>query len=551
MSSDGPSYEHLTRRFRWRVPPRYNIAADVCDRWARDDARIALVHKSTDGTVRAYGFGEIQRQANRLANALTHWRVGRGDRVGILLPQSPEAAVSHMAAYKLGAIAVQCALVLGTEALRYRLAHCGVRVLITDRIGAEKVSLFVDDLPQELTLVVTDEPFEKAKDFHGELAKASDEYATVQTASSDPAFMIYTSGTTGEPKGILHAHQVLLGHLPGVELTHNLLPHENDLGWTPSDWAWIGGLGDILLPFWRHGLPVLAWRPAQFDPEEVLHTLAELHVRNIFVTPTALRLLQRSGWQRSSKLVLRSIGCGGEPLTEELAAWSKSTLGTGVNDSYGLTECNQVVVSTQAVPPQRHGSIGRAVPGHRVAIVDRDGAVLPPGKTGTIAIRCPDPVMFLGYWSDPEATSSSFIGEWFLTGDLGHQDDDGFFFYEGRGDDLIVSSGYRIDPYEVEACIRSHPSVSMVSVAGDPDETRTQAVKALVVLETNSAPCDALARSIQIYVKERLGAHAYPREISFVDELPLTYSGKVRRTDVRAGVSKESVGIRRSVSSER
>lgn len=533
MSADTTSYEHLTRRFRWRVPPRYNIAADVCDRWAREEARIALVHKSTDGAVRAYGFGEIQRQANRLANALTHWGVSRGDRVGILLPQSPEAAVSHMAAYKVGAIAVQCALVLGTEALQYRLSHGGVRVLITDRTGVEKVSLFVDDLPQELSVVVTDEPFEKAKDFHRELAKASDEYATVQTASSDPAFMIYTSGTTGEPKGILHAHQVLLGHLPGVEFTHNFLPHANDLGWTPSDWAWIGGLGDILLPFWRHGLPVLAWRPAQFDPEEVLHTLAELHVRNIFVTPTALRRLQQSGSQSSCKPALRSIGCGGEPLTEDLVAWSESTLGTRVNDSYGLTECNQVVVNTEAVPPQRHGSIGRAVPGHRVAIVNRSGAVLGPGKTGIIAIRYPDPVMFLGYWSEPEATSKSFIGEWFLTGDLGQQDDDGFFFYEGRGDDLIVSSGYRIDPYEVEACIRSHPSVSMASVAGEADKTRTHAVRAFVVLGTNSAPCDTLVHSIQAYVKERLGAHAYPREVTFVDELPLTYSGKVQRRDLR------------------
>ena len=538
MSSDRPRYEHLRRRFRWRVPSRYNIAADVCDRWAPESARVALIYKARDGTVRSYGFGDIQRQANRLANALTHWGVNRGDRVGILLPQSPEAAVSHMAAYKLGAIAVQCALVLGTEALRYRLSHCGIRVLITDQIGAKKVSLIVDDLPQELLLVVTDEPFENAKDFHRELAKASDEYATVQTASSDPAFMIYTSGTTGEPKGILHAHQVLLGHLPGVELTHNFLPHDNDLGWTPSDWAWIGGLGDILLPFWRHGLPVLAWRPDQFDPEEVLHTLAEFHVRNIFVTPTALRLVQQSGPQPSCKLELRSIGCGGEPLTEDLAAWCNSTLGTGVNDSYGLTECNQVVVNTEAVPPQRRGSIGRAVPGHQVTIVDRTGAVLPPGNTGVIAIRRPDPVMFLGYWSEPEATSRSFIGEWFLTGDLGRQDDDGFFFYEGRSDDLIISSGYRIDPYEVEACIRSHPSVSMVLVAGDPDETRTQAVKALVVLETNRAPCDELIRSIQAYVKERLGAHAYPRDISFVDKLPLTYSGKIRRTDVRAGVTK-------------
>jgi len=529
----GHSYERAKRAYRWCIPEQYNIATDVCDRWAEDPSRVALIHKTLNGTIRTYRFRDIQKQANRLANTLEHWGVERGDRVAIALPQSPEAAVSHMAIYKIGAIAVPCAVVLGSKALQFRLSHCDVRVLITDRDGAAKLVSVVEDLPEDMVITVIDAPLEKTRDYHKALAKASDSYSTIKSAATDPAFMIYSSGTTGEPKGILHAHQALIGHLPGVEMTHNFLPDEHDLAWTPSDWAWIGGLGDILLPFWHHGLPVLAWRPTEFDPEQALRTIPELQLRNIFVTPTALRLMQQvSPGSIASIPRLRSVGCGGEPLTDDLVEWSKSTFGTEINDSYGLTECNQVIVNSMAMPPQKRGSIGRAVPGHEIAIIDEDGVELPPGESGIIGIRRPDPVMFLRYWSDPKMTEQSFLGDWFLTGDLGRREESGFIFYEGRSDDLIVSSGYRVDPVEIETCMRSHPSISMVSVFGDPDEIRTQKIRAVVVLENGVSPSSSLTDTIQTYVKERLGTHVFPKVIKFADALPVTYSGKVRRVEL-------------------
>ena len=536
----GHSYARTKRDYRWSIPKQYNIAADVCDRWAEDPSRVALLHKRQDGSLRTCRFREIWQQANRLANTLEHWGVHRGDRVAIVLPQSPEAAVSHMAVYKIGAIAVPCAVVLGSEALQFRLSHCNARVLITDRAGAEKVAPVRERLPRGMVTTVIDDPPENTRDFHRELAKASDHYSTVKSAATDPAFMIYSSGTTGEPKGILHAHQALLGHLPGVEITHNFLPDERDLAWTPSDWAWIGGLGDILLPFWHHGLPVLAWKPTEFDPEEALRTISDLELRNIFVTPTALRLMQQVVGPKTGSLIthLRSVGCGGEPLTDDLVEWSKATFGTGINDSYGLTECNQVVVNSMVMPPQQCGSIGRAVPGHEVGIIDEDGVELPPGETGIIAIRRPDPVMFLGYWLDPERTNQVFLGDWFLTGDLGRVGEDGFLIFEGRSDDLITYSGYRVDPVEIETCLRSHPSISMVSVVGDPDEVRTQQIRAIVVLEDGVAPGTILAETIQEYVKERLGTHMFPKVVEFADTLPVTYSGKVRTADLRR-TSKE------------
>lgn len=444
-----------------------------------------------------------------------------------------------MAIYKIGAIAVPCAVVLGTKALQFRLSHCDARVLITDRVGAEKVVSVIEDLPEEIVIAVIDAPLQKTRDFHKELAQASDLYDTIKSAATDPAFIIYSSGTTGEPKGILHAHQALIGHLPGVELTHNFLPGEKDLAWTPSDWAWIGGLADILLPFWHHGLPVLAWQPSAFDPEQALRTISELQLSNIFVTPTALRLMQQvSPGQIPSIPRLRSVGCGGEPLTDDLVEWSKSCFGIEVNDSYGLTECNQVIVNSKVMSPQKRGSIGRVVPGHEIAIIDEEGAVLPPGESGIIAIRRPDPVMFMRYWSEPEMTDQSFIDNWFLTGDLGRQDESGFIFYEGRSDDLIISSGYRVDPVEIESCMRGHPSISMVSVFADADEIRTSKISAVVVLENGVTPSAALAATIQSYVRERLGSHVFPRVINFTDALPVTYSGKVRTADLQ-NASKE------------
>ncbi len=528
------SYEELCAKFRWRIPARYNIGVDVCDKWARGPDRLALIYKS--GTeVERYSFRDLKRLSNRLANALAGHGLGRGDRLGILLPQAPETALAHIAAYKLGAIAVPLFTLFGAEALAFRLSDSGAKALVTNSEGLAKISEIRDRLPALAFVFCIDGPGEDALGFHEELAAARDAFTPVDTAADDPALIIYTSGTTGPPKGALHAHRTLLGHLPGVEMPQDLFPQAGDLFWTPADWAWIGGLIDVLLPSLHHGVPVLAHRMAKFDPEEAFRLMAEFGVRNVFFPPTALKMMRRVDRPRARwDFALRSMGSGGETLGEELLDWGRETFGLTVNEFYGQTECNLVVANCARIMAVRPGSMGRAVPGHEVAIVDDSGTPLPDGAPGNIAIKRPDPVMFLGYWNDPEAAETKFAGDWLLTGDTGTRDEDGSFRFIGRADDVISSGGYRIGPGEVEDCLIQHPAVALAAVIGVPDALRGQRVKAFVVLREDARTSDGLAAEIQDFVKTRLAAHEYPREVEFVATLPLTATGKIIRKDLRA-----------------
>ncbi len=532
MLPSADSYEDLRARFRWQVPARYNIGVDVCDKWAEEPDRTALIHKQADGAVRRYGFLELKRLSNRLANVLAAQGIGRGDRVGILLPQAPETAIAHIAAYKLGAIAVPLFTLFGPEALEYRLGNSGARGLVTDQTGLEKVLPLRDRLPELETLLSIDGG--PAMDFHAELARASEAFAPCDTAAEDPALIIYTSGTTGPPKGALHAHRVLLGHLPGVEMPQDLFPQPGDLFWTPADWAWIGGLLDVLLPSLHHGVPVLAYRFPKFDPEEAFAILAEFGIRNTFMPPTALKMMRgvadpRARWPYD----LRSIGSGGETLGEELLAWGREAFGLTINEFYGQTECNLIVSNCAGILPVRQGSMGRAVPGHELAVVDSEGRPLPSGEPGIVAVRRPDPVMFLEYWRNPGATDAKFAGDWLLTGDTARQDEDGYFWFQGREDDVISSGGYRIGPGEIEDCLIKHPAVALAAAVGVPDPLRGERVKAFLVLKPGFAPCASLAAEIQDFVKTRLAAHEYPREVAFVDGLPMTATGKIIRRKLR------------------
>ncbi len=328
---------------------------------------------------------------------------------------------------------------------------------------------------------------------------------------------------------------MLLGHLPGVEFPHNFFPQENDFFWTPADWAWIGGLIDVLFPSWHHGIPVLAHRAKKFDPEEAFHLIARYKIRNAFMPPTALKLMRQVKDPRSRhKFEMRSIGSGGETLGEELLDWGKDVFNLNINEFYGQTEANLVVGNCATVMTNLPGSMGRAVPGHTVAVVDDSGQPLPTGTAGEVAIRRPDPVMFLEYWKNPKATADKYVGDWCLTGDLAKQDDEGYFWFVGRKDDVITSAGYRIGPAEIEDCIMKHPAVGMVAVVGSPDEVRTEIVKAFIVLKADVAAGDEVAADIKQFVKVRLAAHEYPREIEFVDELPMTATGKIMRKDLKA-----------------
>ncbi len=535
MLPDADTYEDLVERFAWAVPRRYNIGVDVCDRWAaREPDRPALIVAGDGGSGRMVTYGGLRALSNRIAHLLAGSGVARGDRVAVLLPQAVETAATHIAAFKRGAISIPLFMPFGPDALRFRLGDSGAKVVVTNAEGAAKLADMRGDLPDLAAVFVIDGPAPGALDLHGEMAGLADDFKPVDTAADDPALIIYTSGTTGPPKGALHAHRVLLGHLPGVEISHDQFPQPGDLIWTPADWAWIGGLLDVLLPALHHGVPVVVQRFAKFDPEAAFGLIADLGVRNAFIPPTALKLMRTvDAPERRWTFDMRTIASGGETLGAELLDWGRRVFGLTINEFYGQTECNMIVSSCARVMPARPGHMGRAVPGHEVAVIDDAGRAVPDGTQGTIAVRRPDPVMFLGYWRNPEATAAKFAGDWLKTGDTGVRDADGWLTFVGRDDDIITSAGYRIGPGEIEDCLIAHPAVSMAGVVGVPDPVRTQAVKAFVVLAEGHAASDDLAAELQDFVKQRLAAHEYPRQIAFVDALPLTATGKIVRRDLR------------------
>jgi acetyl-CoA synthetase len=535
MLQSGMDYETLRRSFAWNVPERFNIAAAICDRWAAAEPdRVAMVHVHGDGRSEPVTYSALARMSNRIANLLAACGVSRGDRVGLVLPQAIETAAAHIAIYKLGAIAVPLSLLFGVEALQYRLADCGASALIVTGAAAPKLAEIRTELPDLGHVFSTDGAGDGIASLADAMAAASDRFATAETGPDDPALMIYTSGTTGQPKGALHGHRVLLGHLPGVQFAHELLPQPGDVLWTPSDWAWIGGLLNVLLPGLYFGVPVVARRFDKFDPGLALALMAEHGIRNVFMPPTALRMMQVEAPGRwHNRIRLRSVFSGGEAVGRGLQEWSKSTFGLAINEVYGQTECNLVIESCAGLGVIRPGAMGKPVPGHMVDIVDGDGTPLGPGEIGNIAVRRPDPVMFLQYWGRPDATRDKYIGDWLITGDQGVKDEDGYFQFIGRDDDVITSAGYRIGPGEVEDCLRGHPAVKLAAVVGKPDALRTEIVKAFVVLNPGFEPSEALAKEIQAHVKTRLAAHEYPREVAFADELPLTTTGKVMRRLLR------------------
>ena len=553
------TFEALRRDFEWSVPERYNIGVDVCDKWADvEPERLAIIDVQESGADREISFADLKRLSNRLAGALTASGLGPGaggdttadgasvgDRIGVLLPQCAETAIAHIAASKMGCVSVPLFTLFGEEALLHRLRDSGAKAVITNAEGAAKLAAIKDRLPELTTLLSIDGADGVARCFHAAIADRSDAFEVADTRADDPALLIYTSGTTGDPKGALHAHRVLLGHLPGVEVSHDFLPGPGDRFWTPADWAWIGGLLDVLMPALHHGIPVVARRFERFSPEAALDLMRRHRVRNAFLPPTALKMMKSLPVAAGRGLALRSVASGGETLGAELLAWGKAVLGVDINEFYGQTECNMIVSGCAALEPPRPGFMGRAVPGHRVAVVDVDtGEVLPDGVEGGIAVLAPDPVMFLGYWNLPEATEARFVtgpdGRWLLTGDRGVRETDGRFRFVGRDDDVISSSGYRIGPAEIENCLMGHAAVRMAGVVGKPHPVRGTVVAAYVSLHEGYSPTDDLAADVAAHVKVRLAAHEYPRVVRFVADMPMTTTGKIIRARLREMAEEEA-----------
>ncbi|MFP5405608.1 MAG: acyl-CoA synthetase, partial [Gammaproteobacteria bacterium] len=536
---------------------------------ASEPQRTAILFDAGNGKVLRFVYGELHRAADRLANALAALGVTRGDRVAIVLPQRPETAISHFAIHRLGAIAMPLSILFGPEALHYRLQDSEAVVAIVEAPQLANLRLARPDCLRHL--VVVDREVEAMgavsagestsaestsadagtdiavldaaageRAWNELLAAAADRFDPVDTAASDPAVLIYTSGTTGPPKGALIPHSAVLGNLPGFVASQNGFPMDGDVFWSPADWAWTGGLMDALLPTMYFGMPILA-SAGRFGPERAFELLERHRITNTFLFPTALKMMMKHDPEprRHRNLALRAIMSAGESVGATLFDWCRDAFGVIVNEMFGQTEINYIVGNSALRWPAKPGAIGRPYPGHRVAVVDEAGGELPPGELGEIVVNRfdrhgdPDPVFFLGYWHNEAATRAKFSGDWWHTGDLASVDADGYLHYGGRADDMFKAAGYRIGPSEIENCLVRHPAVVNAAVVPRPDAERGSLVKAYVVLAAGHVGGEALVGELQEHVRGKLAPYEYPKEIEFIDELPMTTTGKVQRRVLR------------------
>jgi acetyl-CoA synthetase len=560
-------YDAIYRDFRWQVPARFNLAEVCCARWARDTPDAVAIRCEQDNGARLrVSYGQLHRQAGRAANLLRSLGVQRGDRVAIVLPQRIDTAVAHMAVYRIGAVAMPLSMLFGVDALQYRLRDSGAVCAIVDAAAAATVIAARADCP-ELAHVVTvgvdpdargDLEWVPALRDHGERCEV------VDTAADDPAVLIYTSGTTGPPKGALVAHRGLIGNLSGFVCSQNWFPHVWPRGprrdvsdavfWSPADWAWTGGLMDALLPTLYFGREIVGFT-GRFDPVRAFELMQRYGVTHTFLFPTALKAMMKAvaAPRERYALKLRAIMSAGEAVGDAVFAYCQDALGVTVNEMFGQTEINYIVGNCgrsldgrgrgAAGWPARAGSMGRPYPGHRVAVIDDEGNECPRGTPGDVAVHCrdihgdPDPVFFLGYWRNDAATRAKFTGDpddsWCRTGDTAVMDDDGYLWYQGRSDDMFKAAGYRIGPSEVENCLVKHPAVANAAVVPKPDAERGALVKAFVVLAEGVRPSAELVAELQDHVRGKLAPYEYPKEIEFINALPMTTTGKVQRGVLR------------------
>ncbi|HUL68389.1 MAG TPA: AMP-binding protein [Burkholderiaceae bacterium] len=533
-------YRALYDSFRWHVPREFNIA-EVCGRrWAQERSRVAMYFEDEDGNAHTYTYATLQSDANRLSNALIALGVRRGDRVAIVLPQRAETAVAHLAIYQLGVIAMPLSMLFGPEALEYRLQNSGAIAAICDAAALPVIEGLQANCPQLQHLIGVGAPTRRGIEWSALLGRAAARFTPVATLATDPAALIYTSGTTGPPKGALMPHCALIGNLPGFVASQNWFPRPGDVFWSPADWAWTGGLMDALLPTLYFGFPIVGAR-GRFSPERALELMQRYGITNSFLFPTALKMMMRSDAWRDArgKVKLRAIMSAGEAVGTAVFDWARSALGVTVNEMFGQTEMNYIVGNSHERWPARPGAMGRPYPGHRVAVIDDEGREVAPGESGEVAVHrndmhgVADPVFFIEYWKNPDATRAKFSGAWCRTGDLAQRDADGYLWYQGRADDMFKAAGYRIGPGEIENCLLKHPAVANAAVVPKPDAERGNVVKAFVVLAAGFAGDAALVETLQAHVRGKLAPYEYPKEIEFIAELPMTTTGKVQRRVLR------------------
>ncbi len=554
------AYAAIHADFHWQVPDEFSWAEACCSRWARDTPEAtAVVYDSDHGAPVRHSFGQLQRAANRLSNALQRLGVQRGDRVAIVLPQRFETAVAHIAISQLGAVAMPLSMLFGPEALAFRLQDSAAVLVIADETAAPGLRGLRSQCPAWRELMVVGGSggcggmVEAGEICWLQALQAEDaRFVAAKTKADEAAVLIYTSGTTGPPKGALIPQRALIGNLTGFVASQNWFgfdPAALELGsqavfWTPADWAWTGGLMDALLPTLYFGRPILATQ-GRFAPEKAFELMQAHSVTHAFLFPTALKAMMKAVPEPSTRyqLKLQAIMSAGEAVGDAVFNYCQQQMGVTVNEMFGQTEINYVVGNCSLLWPARAGSMGRAYPGHRVAVIDDEGQVCRPGEVGDVAVHRRDvhgqldPVFFLGYWGRPDATAAKFTGDpldsWCRTGDLAQMDAEGYLWYRGRSDDMFKAAGYRIGPGEIENCLLKHAAVANAAVVPKPDAERGALVKAYVVLAPGHQGTPELVAQLQAHVRGQLAPYEYPKEIEFIEALPMTTTGKVQRRVLR------------------
>ncbi len=553
----------LHAAFRWKVPARFNIAQACCTRWARGPAarRTAIFWEHEDGRRGRLSYARLQADADRLSHALLRLGVQRGDRVAVVMPQRPETAVAHIAIHQLGAVAMPLSMLFGPEALGWRLQDSGAVLAIADETSIANLRAARAGCPALRTVLAVGGAAGQGGradecDWADQLGRGSAApFVAADTAADDAAVLVYTSGTTGPPKGALIPHRALIGNLTGFVCSQNWFATADDeVFWSPADWAWTGGLMDALLPTLYFGRPIVAFQ-GRFTPERAFELMQRHRVTHSFLFPTALKAMMKAVPEprRHYRLRLRAVMSAGEAVGDAVFHWCRSALGVTVNEMFGQTEINYIVGNcgrwvdvqgrSHAGWPARPGSMGRAYPGHRIAVLDDAGGECARGTPGDVAVHRrdvhgdPDPVFFLGYWKNDAASAAKYTGStddsWCRTGDNAVMDADGYLWYQGRSDDVFKVAGYRIGPSEIENCLVRHPAVADAAVVPKPDAERGAVVKAYVVLASGHHGDAALVAELQQHVRGQLAPYEYPKEIEFIDALPMTTTGKVQRRVLR------------------
>ena len=577
-------YAAIHRAFRWQVPAQFNLAEACCARWARETPlAVAIRFEHEDGRRADHTYADLQRDANRLSHALRRLGVQRGDRVAVVMPQRFETAVAHIALYQLGAVAMPLSMLFGPDALEYRINHSEAALAIVDESAIANLRAARALCPGLRTLLAVGAAAGQGDvDWNAALADEPDDFSAVATQADDAAILIYTSGTTGPPKGALLAHRALIGNLPGFVASQNWFGFDPDgavsvkppslekgeraergeggnrsgprpsqglqksqsVLWSPADWAWTGGLMDALLPTLYFGGEIVAYQ-GRFAPELAFELMQRHRVTHAFLFPTALKAMMKAVPVPRERyaLCLQAVMSAGESVGDAVFGYCEQQLGVTVNEMFGQTEINYIVGNCARLWPARPGSMGRPYPGHRIAVLDDDGNECAPGVAGDVAVHRrdihghADPVFFLGYWKNEAATRAKFSGDpsdsWCRTGDMAVADADGYLWYQGRSDDLFKAAGYRIGPSEIENCLVKHPAVANAAVVPKPDAERGAVVKAFVVLAPGFVGTPALVAELQHHVRGKLAPYEYPKEIEFIDALPMTTTGKVQRRVLR------------------